>query len=55
VGIFAVNAFVGSDGLAIAGIAKQLHNSTNLVTNLVTNPVIPAKQVVDLRELESRA
>jgi len=27
----------------------------NPVTNLVTNPVIPAKQVVDLRELESRA
>jgi len=29
----------------------------NFITpiNLVTNPVIPAKQVVDLRELESRA
>jgi len=40
---------------AIAGIANQLHHPTNLVTNLVTNPVIPAKQVVDLRGLESRA
>jgi len=55
VGILVVNAFVGSGGLAIAGIAKQLHNSTNLITNLVTNPAIPAKQIADLRELESRA
>jgi len=45
----------GADGLTVTGIANQLHNSTNLVTNLVTNPAIPAKQVVDLRELESRA
>jgi len=40
-----------TDGLAIASIASQLHNSINPITN----PVISAKQVLDLRELESRA
>jgi len=32
----------GIDEFAIASIANQLHNSTNLVTNLV----IPAKQAL---------
>jgi len=41
----------GTDGFAIAGIANQLITPINLVTNLV----IPAKQVGDLRELESRS
>jgi len=47
-----VNAFVGE---LMNSSSQALRISFITQTNLVTNLVIPAKQVGDLRELESRA